>query len=124
MAAAANNNIIQNHAYIGFIAGVMSGRAPGVVPGLKAAALVFAAAVDAAIPNDALITTGAGVTQLAITTNTIAANEMARSSLIRDLSAAAIRDRFTTDATPGDWTAMGVAVAAVYTDALTNLVTP
>jgi len=120
-----NNNIYFNAAFCGFMKANLKGRKPvAVVAGLKGAAAAFAAAVDALIPVDALVTTNAAATQLAITTNTIAANEQFRAGLLKDLCEAGCDGMLSTDSTQADWTPLATAIVAQWNDAIGSLVTP
>lgn len=123
------NNIYGNAAFVGTLGGLMSGRAitsataaDYAVP--RAAAAAFAVAVDALIAFDALVTTGAGITQLAITTNTIAADEQWRAGLLQEICRACWTGRFATAAEAAAATTMATAVFTLWTAALANLVTP
>ncbi len=123
------NNIYGNAAYTGFCKGALEGRKPISAvaldyAALKAAALAFAAEVDALITFDALVSTGAGITQLAITTNTIAANEQWRAGLLHDLCAANVGGSFPTSATATDYAQIAAAIFAQWTELVAGLVTP
>lgn len=123
------NNIYGNAAYTGFIKGALSGRqitSPTAADylTLKTAALAFAVEVDSKIAFDALVTTGSAITQLAITTNVIAANEQWRAGLLHDLCAAVIDDRYTLDAVSADYNTLASAVFAAWTELVAGLVTP
>lgn len=123
------NNCLFNAAYTGFIAGSLQGRSGQSATAtsylkLTQAAQAFATQVDSGILFDALITTNANNTQLAITTNTIAANEMSRINLLKDICAALVQGRYSEDAVQADWTALAAQAVAVYTEALLLLVTP
>ncbi len=123
------NNIYGNAAYTGFIKGATDGRqAKSAVAtdyaALKAAALAFAVEVDSLITFDALVSTGAGITQLAITTNTIAANEQWRAGLLHDLCAGNISGTFPTSVTATDYAQVANAIFAQWTELVAGLVTP
>jgi hypothetical protein len=123
------NNIYFNAAYIGAFEGLLTGR-----PLLDAtqadylvatqAAQALAQRVDSKIVFDALVTTGAAITQLAITTNVIAANEQHRAGLLQAICRAATNGRPLTDITAADYDAMAAAIFAAWTEALLLLVTP
>jgi hypothetical protein len=124
-----NNNIYGNAAFCGALEGIMNGRtitsstATDYATQCNAAA-AFASELDSLIAFDALVSTGAGITQLAITTNTIAANEQWRAGLLQALSRAYFADRNFTDTTVADYATAAGAVKAVWTQGLTKLVTP
>lgn len=133
------NNIYYNAAYIGFIEGAIEGR--GIYPNINAAgadisaiagtyltltqaAQAFATEVDSLIPFDALVSTGASNTQLAVTTNTIAANEQWRAGLLRSICRAALAGRYGLDAVAVDYAGLAAACKAAWTEGLLLLVTP
>lgn len=123
------NNIYGNAAFTGALGGIMQGR-PAVSPTATDYAApvneanAFASQLDSLIVFDALVSTGAGITQLAITTNTIAANEQWRAGLLHDLSQAAFAGRSPTSTTNTDYAAVAAAVKACWTQGLAQLVTP
>lgn len=126
---AVNNNIYLNAAYNGFIRGALDGRgcrglSAGSLTSLKNAAAAFAAQVDAGIAFDALVSTGASNTQLAITTNTIAANEQWRAGLLEDLCYGEISGRFSFDSVQANWADEASAIVAAWTALVAGLVTP
>lgn len=125
---AVNNNIYLNAAYCGFVRGALDGRGVGLsaanLTALKAAAQAFAAQVDAGIAFDALVTTGASNTQLAITTNTIAANEQWRAGLLEDLCYGQISGRFSFDSVQANWADEATAIVAAWTALVAGLTTP
>ncbi len=123
------NNIYGNAAYTGFIAGSQAGRqAISAVAAdylaLKTAAQQFAIEVDALIVFDALVTTGAGITQLAITTNTIAANEQWRAGLLHDLCAAYTSGNYDPTKLAAGYAVAAAAIFAQWTELVAGLVTP
>ncbi len=123
------NNIYGNAAYVGFIRGNLTGRKSTNTTAtsylnLKTAALAFAAQVDSLIVFDALVSTGAGITQLAITTNTIAANEQFRAGLLQEICAAQMSGAYTNDATQADYTNDAAAIFAIWTEMILGLTTP
>lgn len=125
------NNIYGNAAYVGFFTGMCKARSilksqtATDYLALKASAVAMAIDVDALIAFDALVTTGSAITQLAITTNTIAANEQWRASLLQNLCEAEAYAQYTLDATvAGNFTANAAAVFAAWTEALLGLVIP
>lgn len=126
------NNIYGNAAFNGFYAGMLAGRTykSGAVAAdftaLKTAALAMAADVDALIAESALVSTGGGdPTQLAITTNTIAANEQHRAELLSRLCYGAAQGRYTENATvAGGQTAQAASIVAAWTEGVTGLTTP
>lgn len=125
---AVNNNIYLNAAYAGFIRGALDGRGTGLtaanLTALKTAAQAFAAQVDAGIAFDALVTTGASNTQLAITTNTIAANEQWRAGLLEDLCYAEISGRFSFDSVQANWSDEATKITTAWTALVAGLTTP
>lgn len=126
------NNIYANAAFNGFYAGMLAGRTykSGAVLGdfasLKTAALAMAADVDALIAESALVSTGGGdPSQLAITTNTIAANEQHRAQLLHDLCFGAAMGRYTENATvAGGQTVQAAGIVAAWNQGITGLTTP
>jgi hypothetical protein len=124
-----NNNIYYNEAYRAFIKGALAGRkftsaVQASYLKVTQSAQAFAQAVDALIPFDALVTTGAAITQLAITTNTIAANEQHRAGLLGDICFSQISGSYSEDATVGDWGTAAAACVAAWNEALLLLVVP
>jgi hypothetical protein len=122
------NNIYGNAAYVGFYSGMQAGRTKGSATAtdylsMKTFALAVAVAVDALIVFDALVSTGAGITQLAITTNTIAANEQFRAGLLQAICYAAAEGRQGLQA-PGSQSALAAYIFAAWTEGLLGLVTP
>jgi hypothetical protein len=124
------NNIYANAAYLGALGGMLSGRMidstnPVDYASLRAAALAFASAVDALIPFDGLVTTPAQNTQLAVTTNTIAANETFRSGLLQQICSGVWSGRVASasEATAAAAT-LAPAVITLWTAALADLATP
>lgn len=126
------NNIYGNAAFVGALAGMMGNRGPA--PGTPAAAdyaavcnkaAALAVDVDALIVFDALVTTGAGITQLAITTNTIAANEQWRAGLLQALTTSIMWGRVPSSVTAAGLQAtIAAAIFQCWTQGLTKLVTP
>lgn len=126
---AIQNNIYYNAAYVGFLEGSLEGRPQTSSTAtdylaLTQSAQAYALQVDSLIAFDALVTTGASNTQLAITTNTIAANEQWRAGLLQALARAQIAGRFRLDSVQADWAALAAIVKAQWTEALLLLVTP
>jgi hypothetical protein len=123
------NNIYFNACYTGALEGILTGR-PILDPtqadylGATQAAQAIATRVDSKIAFDALVTTNANVTQLAITTNTIAANEQWRAGLLQGVTRAAVSGRNLTDATAADYDAIAIAIAAAWNEGILLLVTP
>jgi len=124
------NNIYGNAAYVGCFAAMLHARSPisavsGDYTAIKTAALAQAVDIDALIAFDALVTTGAGITQLAITTNTIAADEQWRAGALQALCYATHAGKLTTDATvAGGQTVLAAAIFAAWTSLISGLVTP
>ena len=125
-----NNNIYYNAAYCGFIQGALQGRNPTSSTAtdyldLTQAAQAFAQRVDSLIAESALVSTGGGdPTQLAITTNTIAANEQWRAGLLQAVCAGIIAGRYPVSETSADYATPAAAAKACWTEALLLLVTP
>lgn len=124
-----NNNIYGNAAFTGALAGLLSGRGGGSSTAADYAKVCNAAAaiaseVDSLIPFDALVTTGAAITQLAITTNTIAANEQWRAGLLQQLAKSQLEGRYSEDSTAADYAQVAAQIVAAWTQGLTKLVTP
>lgn len=126
-----NNNIYYNAAYSGFIGGALQGRAIKSSPvaadylDLTQAAQAFAQRVDSLIAESALVSTGGGdPSQLAITTNTIAANEQWRGALLHDICMGLVAGRYPTSEVAADYANLATAAAAVFTEGLLLLVTP
>ena len=123
------NNIYYNAAYCGFIQGALQGRNQTSSTAtdylnLTQAAQAFAQRVDSLIAFDALVTTAANITQLEITTNTIAANEQWRAGLLQSICAGQIAGRFPQSETSADYATLAAAAKACWTEALLLLVTP
>lgn len=123
------NNIYYNAAFTGALEGALTGRNFTSATAADYAAVVnaaeaFALAVDAGIAFDALVTTGASNTQLAITTNTIAANEQWRAGLLQCVCRGLISGRRITDTTQASYNDEAAAAKAAWTQGLTKLVTP
>ncbi len=125
-----NNNIYFNAAYCGYIEGALCGSPSLSTTAasyllLTQAAQAFAVQVDSKIPaTDVLVSTGGGVTQLAITTNTIAANEQWRAGLLQALCRAAAFQRTQLDTTAAKYDVVASAIFAQWTEGLLLLVTP
>lgn len=120
-----NNNIYGNAAFCGFIEGALAGRANQVATaGLLAAATQFAIEVDALIVFDATVTTGSAITQLAITTNTIAANEQWKAGLLQALCAAEMNGRYSESADTTLYNTAAADIFAAWTTLKAGLVTP
>lgn len=128
------NNIYGNAAFVGFYSGMFfqQGIKSDVAGGVNAnyapqlaAAVAMAVDVDALITFDALVTTGSNITQLAITTNTIAANEQFRGGLLQALCFAVTAGQVQLDATiAASRTARANAIHAAWAEGITGLVTP
>lgn len=125
-----NNNIYYNAAYTGFIEGALSGR--GVASStatdyldLTQAAQAFAVKVDSLIVEDALVSTGGGnPSQLAITTNTIAADEQWRAGLLQSICRGVISGRYPVSETAATYATLAAIVVAIFTEGKLLLVTP
>ncbi len=125
------NNIYGNAAFVGCFAGMLHGKGiqnddSDSYDALRVAAVAMAVDIDALIPYDGLVTTAApSITQLAVTTNTIAANEQWRAGLLEKICYAVHAGRYTENATvAGRQTGLAAAIFAAWTEALTGLVTP
>lgn len=124
------NNIYGNAAFVGCFAGMLHGKNIKLATSASydlasAAAIQQAIDVDALIVFDALVSTGAGITQLAITTNTIAANEQWRAGLLQALCYATHAGKYTENATvAGGQTVLAAAIFAAWTSGIARLVTP
>ncbi len=126
------NNIYGNAAFTGFFGGMLASRrtlksqTAADYNTLRAAALAMAVDVDALIPFDAEVSTGAGITQLAITTNTIASDEQWKAGCLHDICfAAGAEGLYTVDAAiAGAQTATAAAIVAAWNSAIAGLVTP
>lgn len=122
------NDIYFNAAFCGALEGILEGRdflsstATDYATQCNAAN-AFATELDSLIAFDALVTTGASNTQLAITTNTIAANEQWRAGLLQAISRAKFAGRNLTDSTVLNYADEAAAVKAAWTQGLTKLVT-
>ncbi len=122
------NNIYGNAVYVGSYAASLAGRSFKSATatdylGQKTAALAIAVAVDALIAFDALVTTGSAITQLAITTNTIAANEQWRAGLLQAIAYAASDGRAPSSGQAAS-SVTANAIFAAWTEGLLGLVTP
>lgn len=124
------NNIYGNAAYTGFYTGQISGRSIHDTTAAdyliyKTTSLTLAIAVDALITFDALVTTGSNITQLAITTNTIAANEQWRAGLLHSLCFATVQSStFTAAGATAGAAALAAGIFAAWTEGLVGLTTP
>lgn len=124
------NNIYGNAAFVGCLAGMLSGKeirssTAADYNAICAAAIAMAIDVDALIAFDALVTTGAAITQLAITTNVIAADEQWRAGLLQAIAQAVTHSRYTLSASvAGAQTVSAAAIHACWTTAVALLVTP
>ncbi len=123
------NDIYYNSALQGCLEGILTGRdftsstAADYATAVNSAE-AFALQLDSIIAADALVTTGGAATQLAITTNTIAANEQHRAGLLQAISRAKFAGRRPSSATQADYTDEAAAVKGAWTQGLTKLVTP
>jgi hypothetical protein len=124
------NNIYGNAAFVGCFSGMLHGKSiksatSADYSAARAAAAAMAVDIDALIAFDALVTTGASITQLDPTTNTIAANEQWRAGLLQQICYAVHAGKYTESAAvAGGQTALAAAIFAAWTQALTSLVTP
>lgn len=123
------NNIYYNAAFSGAMEGILANRAFTSSTAANYATAVnaaeaYALKLDSLIAFDALVTTGASNTQLAITTNTIAANEQWRAGLLQALSRAQFWGRSISSTTQAEYAEEAAAVVAAWTQGLTKLVTP
>lgn len=125
-----NNNIYYNAAYCGFIQGALQGRNQTSSTAtdyldLTQAAQAFAQRVDSLIAESALVSTGGGdPSQLAITTNTIAANEQWRAALLQSICAGQTAGRYPKSETSADYATPAAAAHAAWVEGLLLLVIP
>jgi hypothetical protein len=124
----ANNTLLKNAAYSGFIAGCLQGRKISSTTAadyadMVAAALVFAAAVDTAIANDATISGGTGIILLPATDDEEGA-VMAKSMLMHNICAGVMAGAWAESATTADYSTQVAAIAALYGAADNNLTIP
>lgn len=134
-----NNNIYFNAAFRGAFAGFLKAVSTSGIGAsttatdynpLVVAATALATQVDSKIAFDALVSTGASNTQLAITTNTIAANEQARAQLLEAICCsvtsgeAPVNSLNPNSGTAASWDQAAKVIFAMWTQALTALVTP
>jgi len=120
-----NNNVLGNAAFAGAFAGALGTAAstgalsPAALSGMKAAAGTLASAIDAAIPWDATISAaGPSPAPIAVQTGTTVEATVTKAKLLGDLVFGATLGRFSTDTTPGDWTALATSIAVAYNKAL------
>jgi hypothetical protein len=125
-----NNDMLFNAAQVGFMAAMYFGTFPvGVTTAqttnLLAASLVFAVAVDTAIPNDAggalpvsVVTTGVPI---APTTGAIIGAQAAKSYLLAAICQAVMSGRPTQDVTAADYSTIATAIAVIYQASIANL---
>ncbi len=125
------NNIYLNAAYTAACEAALEGRAlpslAGEITAIKTAAAAFAAEVDAAVNGgalDALVTTGGSNTQLAISTNTIAANEQWRAGLLHGVCRAALAGRDIKGLVAANFAADAAKIATIWANLVAALVTP
>ena len=110
-----NNNLLFNAAIAGFMSGALGGRVitssvASDYAVLKDAALVFADAVDLAIPNDAQIPSGSDDNP------SITFNAWCRALLLEQICKSVRDGRYSQDTTPADYTTLAAAVAAAYNE--------
>jgi hypothetical protein len=123
-----NNTLYFNMAYAGFIAGVEQGRkitssSTATYSDIAAAALVFATAVDAAIPNDAAVSGGGGLI-LPPTTDDIQGAEFGNGLLLYGICAAVMAGAWQESTTSADYSTQVAAIAALFDAANANLIIP
>lgn len=123
------NNIYGNAAFCGALEALLAGRrqtsaTQADYAGVVNVAAAIASAVDATITFDALVTTGAAITQLAITTNTIAANEQHRAGLLQSIVRGQFWGRNATSTTAATYATDAAAIKEIWDEGLTELVTP
>jgi hypothetical protein len=126
---AITNDIYYNAAFVGALSGMMNGRKISSATqadygDVADAAEIFALNLDARIAFDALVTTAMAATQLAITTNTIAANEQWRAGLLCHLCHAVFAGSYTEDTTSAHYDVLAAAIKECWDEGLTKLVTP
>jgi hypothetical protein len=129
-----HNNCLYNAAASGALEGMLIGRQPlPAVSGgasnlaLAAAAQAFATEVDSLIATDPAITTsGVTPTILAITgaSNAQIGPEFEKINIMKCICAGLWTGRLSTDATAADYANLAAQAVAMYTDALTVLVSP
>ena len=121
------NDAYYNAAFTGALAGMFSGRSIKSATATDYsvqvnAAEAFALEVDSLIPEDALVSTGAGdASYLAGSTSTIVSNGRARPALLLQISKAVFEGRNSSDIVPADYATIAGAVKAAWTQGLTKL---
>lgn len=121
MAFSGNNQSIYNAAYNGFIGGAVAGR--GVTDptasdysSLATAAIAFATEVDANVPTDAELSTGAAGTTIAPSAGVNAAAAYAKTHLMYSLCFGYWAGRYNVDIVTSDYLTDALAIKAVYTE--------
>lgn len=123
------NNIYFNAAFCGALGGILAGRPNTSSTAADYATIINAAEsvaqqIDSKIVFDAEVSTGAGITQLAITTNTIASDEQFKAGLLQEITRAVMLERYAISAVDADYDTYAVAIFTIWTAALAKLVTP
>lgn len=118
----ANNNLLYNAAYAGFMTGSQTGRNPtsqvaASYLDLTQAAQAFATRVDSKIANNALIS-GADGAAVVPTTAAITEDQSAFSLLMFGLCLALTSGRYYTSETAADYDDLADVIAAQMTEAL------
>jgi hypothetical protein len=125
MAFSGNNQTIFNAALDGMFAGALCGKpftdgaaTPNSYATLEAACVVFATAMDADIPTNANLSTGAGGTTIDPVAGVTTASLNALGHLAFGVAFAQFFQRFTADLTAGDYTVAAAACAAAFKQAV------
>jgi hypothetical protein len=125
MAFSGNNQTIFNQAFNGYMAGALSGRpiadtVAADYSSLVTSGLAFAQEVDANIPTDAELSTGAGGTTIAPAAGAAAANAYAKSSLMFSLCLGYWQGRLnnTPDPVATDYLSIALAIKAAYVESV------
>lgn len=118
----ANNNLLFNAAYAGFIAGSQAGRNPSSQTAtdylnLTQSAEAFATRVDSKIANNALISDGPGAA-LPPTTAAITEDQAAFTALLQGICTALTSGRYYTSETAADYDDLADVCAAQFTQAI------
>lgn len=117
---ATHNSILLSAAYAGFLAGAQQGEITADVPSLRAQALLFATAVDAAIPADAAISTAGAQIAAAFTTG----GGSCKTQLVLGICTSVMSGRNPVGNPPASYTAIATAINLLYQAAVLDQTIP
>lgn len=119
----ASNNILKSAAYSGFLTGAQQQANLTAVEYtlLRAQAVLFATAVDAAIPNDATISSGGGAQGVtAFTTG----GASCKTQILKSICASVWNGRNPVGNPPASYTSIATAIALLYQAAILEQTIP